>query len=38
MVRTDEEFDVSELLKFTEQEIQKLDDETEMPCGSGLWT
>ena len=40
MVRTDEEFDVSELIKFTGQEIQRLDgdDEMKMPYGSGLWT
>ena len=32
---TDEEFDVSELIKFTGEEIQKLGDEMKKPCGSG---
>ena len=32
---TGEDFDVAELMKFTEEEIQKLDDEMKKPCGSG---
>ena len=27
--------DVAELMKFTEEEIRKLDDEMKKPCGSG---